>query len=138
MFGIGELAGRFGLATHVLRHWEDEGLLTPAARVGGRRRFDESHVARVVMIQRGKAAGFSLEQIRRMFEAPGGPERRRILAEQDAALDEQIRQAQESKRLIRHALTCEAPDFTECPHFQQLIAELTPDDRSSGPHPRTV
>ncbi|MEV0284946.1 MULTISPECIES: MerR family transcriptional regulator [unclassified Kribbella] len=126
MFGIGDLAGRFGLATHVLRHWEDEGLLTPAARVGGQRRYDESHVARVVMIQRAKAAGLSLDQIRRMFDAPGGSERRAVLTEQNAVLDEQIRQAQESKRLIEHALTCEAPDFTECPHFHQLIAELSP------------
>ncbi|WP_433169672.1 MerR family transcriptional regulator [Kribbella sp. CA-247076] len=114
------------MATHVLRHWEDQGLLTPAARVGGQRRYDESHVARVVMIQRAKAAGLSLEQLRRMFDAPDGPERRRILAEQDAALDEQIRQARESKRLIEHALTCEAPDFLECPRFQRLVAELSP------------
>jgi len=126
MFGIGELAARFGLATHVLRHWEDEGLLTPAARVGGRRQYDESHVARVVMIQRAKAASLTLDQIRRMFDAPSGPERKQILVEQDAALDDQIRQAQDSKRLIEHALTCEAPDFTECPHFHQLIAELSP------------
>ncbi len=126
MVEIGELAGRFGLATHVLRHWEDEGLLTPAARVGGRRQYDESHVARVVMIQRAKAAGLSLEQIRRMFDAPTGPERKQILADQDAALDDQIRQARQSKQLIAHALSCEAPDFTECPHFQHLIADLTP------------
>jgi MerR family transcriptional regulator, copper efflux regulator len=126
MVEIGELAGRFGLATHVLRHWEDEGLLTPAGRVGGRRQYDESHVARVVMILRAKAAGLSLEQIRRMFDAPTGPERKQVLAEQDAVLDEQIRQAQQSKELIAHALTCEAPDFTQCPRFHQLIAELSP------------
>ncbi|MFG1812424.1 MerR family transcriptional regulator [Kribbella sp. NPDC049174] len=126
MFEIGELAGRFGLATHVLRHWEDEGLLTPAGRVGGRRQYDESHAARVVMIQRAKAAGLSLDQIRRMFAAPSGRERKQVLVEQDAALDDHIRQAQESKRLIAHALTCEAPDFTECPHFQSMIAELSP------------
>ena len=29
-YTIGELAARFGLATHVLRHWEDMGLLSPA------------------------------------------------------------------------------------------------------------
>jgi len=126
MFEIGELAGRFGLATHVLRHWEDEGLLTPATRIGGRRQYDESHVARVVMIQRAKAAGLSLDQIRRMFDAPTGSERKQILAEQDDVLDEQIRQAQQSKQLIAHALTCEAPDFTQCPHFHQLIADLSP------------
>lgn len=123
---IGDLAARFGLATHVLQYWEDVGLLTPAARVAGGRRYDESHVARVVMIQRAKATGLSLEQIRRMFEAPGGAERRTVLAEQDARLDEQIRRAEESKRLIEHALTCEAPDFTECPRFHQLVAELSP------------
>ncbi|TCC65725.1 MerR family transcriptional regulator [Kribbella pittospori] len=122
---IGDLAARFGLAPHVLRHWEEVGLLTPAARIGGRRQYDESHVARVVMIQRAKAGGLSLEQIRRMFEAPGGSERRAVLTEQNARLDEQIRQAQESKRLIGHALTCEAPDFTECPHFHQLVDEVS-------------
>jgi MerR family transcriptional regulator, copper efflux regulator len=78
------------------------------------------------MIQRAKAAGLSLEQIRRMFDAPTGPERKQILADQDAALDEQIRQAEQSKQLIAHALSCDAPDFTECPHFQQLIADLAP------------
>jgi DNA-binding transcriptional MerR regulator len=61
-----------------------------------------------------------------MFDAPTGPERKQILAEQDAVLDEQIRQAQQSKELIAHALTCEAPDFTQCPHFHQLIADLSP------------
>ncbi|TCC05820.1 MerR family transcriptional regulator [Kribbella soli] len=123
MLTIGELAERFGLATHVLRHWEDEGLLTPE-RVAGRRRYDESDVGRVVMIQRAKAAGLSLAQIRRMFDAPNGSERRAVLGEQDALLDEQIRQAQESKRLISHALTCAEPDFTACSHFRQLVAGL--------------
>ncbi|NIK60847.1 MerR family transcriptional regulator [Kribbella shirazensis] len=123
MLTIGELASRCGLATHVLRHWEDEGLLTPA-RVSGRRQYDDAQVARVVMIQRAKAAGLGLPRIRRMLDAPDGAERRTVLVEQDALLDEQIRRAQESKRLISHALSCEAPDFTECSHFHRLLAEL--------------
>ncbi|MGW7682797.1 MerR family transcriptional regulator [Kribbella sp. NPDC054772] len=123
MLTIGELAARCGLATHVLRHWEDVGLLAPS-RVAGRRQYDDSQVARVVMIQRAKAAGPGLAQIRRMLDASGGAERRAVLVEQDALLDEQIRQAQESKRLLDHALRCEAPDFTECPHFHRLVADL--------------
>ncbi len=71
MFEIGELASRFGLATHVLRHWEDEGLLTPAGRVGGRRQYDESHVARVVMIQRAKSAGLTFALIRELSPRTG-------------------------------------------------------------------
>lgn len=122
---IGALAARCGVATHVLRHWEDVGLLTPATRVSGQRRYDESHVARVVVIRRGKAAGLSLARLREMLDAPDGPARRAVLAEQHARLDEQIRQAQESQRLLDHALACKSPDFTECPHFQQLIDELS-------------
>ncbi|MEV4460634.1 MerR family DNA-binding transcriptional regulator [Microbispora sp. NPDC049633] len=34
--GIGEAAARFGLATHVLRHWEYVGLLTPSRVAGDR------------------------------------------------------------------------------------------------------
>ncbi|WP_405057474.1 MerR family transcriptional regulator [Kribbella sp. NBC_01505] len=118
---IGELAARFGVATHVLRHWEDVGLLTPLARVSGRREYDESHAARVVVIQRAKAAGLSLEQIRRMFDAPGGSERRAVLAEQAAQLDDLIKQAEEARRLLGHALDCGEPDFTTCAHFQRLV-----------------
>jgi DNA-binding transcriptional MerR regulator len=76
------------------------------------------------MIRRGKAAGLSLAQLREMLDAPDGPARRAVLAEQRARLDELIRQARESQRLLDHALACEAPDFTECPHFQHLIAQL--------------
>jgi MerR family copper efflux transcriptional regulator len=36
---IGDLAARFGLATHVLRHWEEMGLLRPARTSAGRRRY---------------------------------------------------------------------------------------------------
>jgi MerR family copper efflux transcriptional regulator len=46
---IGEVAARFGLPTHVLRHWEAEGLLTPA-RAGGRRRYTDADLYRVAAI----------------------------------------------------------------------------------------
>jgi MerR-like DNA binding protein len=53
---IGAVARRFGLAPHVLRHWESIGLLTPA-RSGGQRRYDESDLARVAVILMSKEAG---------------------------------------------------------------------------------
>ena len=37
IWSIGELAGRFGLETHVLRHWESEGLLDPERERSGYR-----------------------------------------------------------------------------------------------------
>ena len=41
---IGEAAARFGLDTHVLRYWEDEGLLRPVRDGAGRRRYGDDDV----------------------------------------------------------------------------------------------
>lgn len=57
MISIGDLAWRFGLATHVPRHWEYMGILSPAERVGGRRRYRKEHVDRVAVILRAQEAG---------------------------------------------------------------------------------
>ncbi|MFI0804087.1 MerR family transcriptional regulator [Amycolatopsis lurida] len=63
---VSEVAARFGLATHVLRHWESVGLLKPA-RAGDRRRYDDNDLYRIAIILRSKEAGLSLEGIREMF-----------------------------------------------------------------------
>ncbi len=120
-YSIGEIAGYFELAPHVLRHWESVGLLTPAARVAGRRRYTRAHLARVAMILRSKEIGLSLAQVRDLLDAGDGRGRRLILQSQLSALDEQIERIQTSKQLITHVLTCRHEDFTECPRFQEEI-----------------
>ncbi|WP_228829630.1 MerR family transcriptional regulator [Nocardia beijingensis] len=66
---IGELAARFGLATHVLRHWEDVGLLAPrrdgagSAPVSRRRRGERGDdIARQAV---GSGAGRARRTVRR-------------------------------------------------------------------------
>ncbi|MGB3305538.1 MAG: MerR family transcriptional regulator [Thermomicrobiales bacterium] len=117
---IGELAGRFGLATHVLRHWESEGLLEPATRVNGRRRYGADQVARVVLILRGKAVGLSLADIREMLNAPDRASRQDVLRRHHAELEHRIAEAEVAKEMVEHALTCEYADFTRCPTFQHI------------------
>lgn len=125
---IGELAERFDVATHVLRHWEAMGLLDPASRVNGRRRYTRDHVARVAMIVRGKAGGLSLTQIRDILEAPGPTERRDLLRLHHAELEDRIRRIEASKAFIEHALDCPEGDFTRCPRFRGLVDELATAD----------
>ena len=124
---IGELADRFGLATHVLRHWESVGLLEPAARVNGRRRYGEAQAARVTMIVRGKEAGFGLAQLREMLDASNPAARKAILERHHAALEQRIAEAQVAKEMVEHALHCPHEDFTECPRFLRIVAR--------APHP---
>ncbi|MGH2614143.1 MAG: MerR family transcriptional regulator [Thermomicrobiales bacterium] len=121
---IGELADRFGLATHVLRHWESVGLLTPAARVNGRRRYHQGHIARVAMIVRGKEAGFELKQLRELFDAPDPLTRRALVERHHAALERRIAQTQAAKEMVEHALECTAKDFTQCLDFQEMVERI--------------
>ncbi|SFC89570.1 MerR family transcriptional regulator [Streptomyces aidingensis] len=130
---IGELAGRFGLATHVLRHWEETGVLVPARRVGGQRRYAPGQVMDVAMILLGKESGFSLEEIRRLGDEPDRGERRRILLRQRSALRQRIAAATVSLDLVEHALRCDAEDFRDCPEFLGKLAARLP--RGAGEPP---
>ena len=120
-YTIGELAARYGLATHVLRHWEDMGLLSPARRVAGRRVYGPAHVTRVAEIMLGKDAGFSLEQLRELFAAPDRSRRREVLRAQLDHVRQRIARLTLSQKLLEHALRCRHPDYQSCPHFQAMV-----------------
>jgi MerR family copper efflux transcriptional regulator len=120
-YTIGELAARFGLATHVLRHWEDMGLLSPARRVAGRRVYGPAHVTWVAEIMLGKDAGFSLEQLRELFAAPDRDRRREVLRAQLAQVRQRIARLTLSQTLLEHALRCRHPDYQSCPQFQAMV-----------------
>ncbi|MPY48134.1 MerR family transcriptional regulator [Streptomyces acidicola] len=120
---IGALAERFGLATHVLRHWEAMGLLTPARDAAGRRRYGNADLTRVAVILRAKEAGLSLDTVRSLAATTDPATRRDILREEAQALRSRIAAAQTSLELIECALGCDHEDFTQCAHFHRMVAD---------------
>ncbi|MFI7004960.1 MerR family transcriptional regulator [Streptomyces sp. NPDC050145] len=120
---IGAVAERFGLATHVLRHWEASGLLTPARDPAGRRRYGSADLVRVAVVLRAKEAGLSLDTIRSLAAASDPAERRETLRTEADALRARIAAAQASLALIEGALDCDHEDFTQCAHFRQVLGE---------------
>lgn len=120
---IGDLAGRFGLAAHVLRHWESAGLLSPARDAAGRRRYTGADITRVAVILRAKDAGLSLEAIGTLTAGSDLRKRRETLRREAEALRRRIAAAQASLELLEGALGCGHEDITECPRFQQSVAE---------------
>jgi len=66
-FGIGELAGMFGVTQRTIRFYEDQGLLTPK-RIGKTRVFGDRDRVRLDFILRGKRLGFSLAEIREWLD----------------------------------------------------------------------
>lgn len=126
MATIGELAERFGLATHVLRHWESAGLLAPQRMRNGQRRYGPDDVVRVAFIRQGKDLGFSLDQIRQVIAATDPVSRRSVLAEHQAALERRIADALSAKQAIEHALACPHRDFLQCSDIRQSIIDRIP------------
>ncbi|WP_346182236.1 MerR family transcriptional regulator [Streptomyces osmaniensis] len=122
---IGALAARFGLATHVLRHWEAMGLLHPGRDAGGRRRYGPDDVTRVATILILKEAGLGLTTIRSLSTTVDRATRQEILRPAAEELRTRIAAAQASLALIEGGLNCEHEEVTQCPNYQRLIAERT-------------
>ena len=66
-FKISELAKEFDITTRSIRFYEDMGLLHPA-RQGNTRVYQRRDKIRLKLILRGKRLGFSLAEIRELFE----------------------------------------------------------------------
>jgi DNA-binding transcriptional MerR regulator len=66
---IGELAERTGLSLRTIRHYDDEGLLTPSARsAGGFRLYSSADHDRLMVIRRMKPLGFSIDEMRELLD----------------------------------------------------------------------
>ncbi|NKY52453.1 MerR family transcriptional regulator [Nocardia vermiculata] len=122
MKSIGEVAAQFGLPTHVLRHWEAQGLLAPA-RVGDRRRYADADVYRVAAILISKEAGFGLADIRTMLTVRSAPARHEAMARHREKLLARIARAQAALDMLEGGLECTHDDITTCPHFRGLLTD---------------
>jgi MerR family copper efflux transcriptional regulator len=122
-WSIGEIADQFGMETHVLRHWEDVGLLLPDRDSAGRRRYGEDELVRIAVTVRSKAAGMSLDQIATLLDA-GAEGRHRVLEAHIAELDRRMAEMARSKEMTQHALDCRAHDVALCPHFRAHVQDV--------------
>lgn len=70
MLSIGEIAHGTGVSRRMLRHWEQEELLTPAVidPISGYRRYQDSQLGRVRAIAELRDLGFSLSEIRVLLD----------------------------------------------------------------------
>ena len=66
-YSISELAKEFAVTTRTIRYYEDQGLLSPK-REGLNRVFTNRDRVRLKLALRGKRLGFSLGDIRELFE----------------------------------------------------------------------
>ena len=66
-YSIGELSREFDITPRSIRFYEEQGLLSPK-RTGQNRVYDNKDRVRLKLILRGKRLGFSLAEIKTLFE----------------------------------------------------------------------
>ena len=64
---ISEVAKQMGIRPSAIRYYEQIGILPPAHRVSGQRRYDVTALHRLVVIQKARQTGFTLTEIKQLF-----------------------------------------------------------------------
>ncbi|WP_202818997.1 MerR family transcriptional regulator [Actinosynnema sp. ALI-1.44] len=121
---IGQVADHFGLPTHVLRHWESVGLLSPARVEGSHRRYTHEDVVRVASIVRAKQAGLSLPDIRAFLAAGDPAARKDVLRRNHRELHARMTALRAALDLLEAGLNCTHEDIVTCPNYQATLTEL--------------
>lgn len=116
---IGELSRRSGVSSPAIRYYEELGLLPRVPRVGGRRVYDHSAVDRLVVIAFAKEAGFTLRQIRQLFDGfagdtPAGVRWQKLATEKLAEMEALAVRVAAMKELLREALRCGCVELESC------------------------
>lgn len=119
--GIGEAARRVGLTPSAIRFYESKGLLTPAPRSGGRRRYGPEELRTLAFIRIGRDLGLGLGAVgAALHPQPGGWAA--LVDEQIALLDAEIARAQQTRAVLVEARECPAPEpVRECPHLRAAL-----------------
>jgi MerR family transcriptional regulator, redox-sensitive transcriptional activator SoxR len=116
LLSIGEVALDSGLRTSALRYYEEEGLIHPDARLGGRRHYHSSVLSRLALIALLQEVGFTVAEIRDLLgqgRTAGMPWKG--LAEAKLAdIDAHIEKAQATRRLLQTVMECGCEDPANC------------------------
>ncbi|WP_020398257.1 MerR family transcriptional regulator [Kordiimonas gwangyangensis] len=122
-YSIKELACEFGVTPRTLRHYEDQGLLTPE-RQGQNRIYHANDRVRLAWILRGKRVGFSLQEIGEMLDlydiGDGRETQRSVTVEKCRS---RIRALEEQRDDINATID-------ELQEFCELIANLVRDNKN--------
>ena len=116
---ISDVARVFGLRTSAIRYYEQIGILPPAMRKNGQRRYNESALFRLAVVERAREAGFTLEEIRELFFGfpPGTPPPKRwhqLSQRKIAELRDRMKRLKLMEMLLKRVEDCRCDALDEC------------------------
>ena len=119
MLTIGEVARRAGVRTSALRYYEEVGVLPPAERSGGQRRYDEAILARLAVVRLAQEVGFTVAEIRSLvdgFDGAGVTSARwqELASRKLSEIEALIRRAEQMKQVLEESLHCGCLTLDAC------------------------
>jgi DNA-binding transcriptional MerR regulator len=117
---IGDAAALLGVTTHVLRHWEDIGLLSPRRQSSGHRVYDDQIIGQARLIQIGQRAGLSLAEIGELA-AGERVDRIGLVNAKRTRIAEHIANLELADRFLAHLVHCVHPVISDCLECSALV-----------------
>lgn len=123
---IREAADLLGVEPHVLRHWEDEGVVVPARSANNYRDYDEEALVRARVVLGCRAAGLSLAQTRLVLDR-GEPGREAVIRDQHRRVTQQLADLGRVRVFLEHVLGCRHSLMSRCPGCAQYAGSASAD-----------
>jgi MerR family redox-sensitive transcriptional activator SoxR len=116
---ISDVARVFGLRTSAIRYYEQIGILPPPMRKNGQRRYDNSALFRLAVVQRARETGFTLEEIRELFFGfpPGTPPPirwRQLSQRKIVELRDRMKRLKLMETLLKRVEDCRCDALDQC------------------------
>ena len=117
---ISQVAQQVGLRPSAIRYYEQIGVLAPALRTGGQRRYDQTVLQRLAVVQKARQTGFTLDEIRQLFSGfrDGAPASQRWKKLSKRKLEELAKLSDEitvmQRLLERLTRNCHCRTLDEC------------------------
>ena len=106
MYSIGQVAEMFGLPISTLRYYDKQGLFPNMERMSGIRKFDDTEIEALRVIECLKRAGMEIKDIRQFFEwveeGPSTyPNRKAMFEARKKAVEEEMKQLEKTLDMLK-------------------------------------
>ena len=133
MLTIGQVADAAGINASAIRYYERHGLIPEPVRLGGKRRYDTDVLERLSVLEVAKRAGFSLDDIRLLFDAtdrgtPAHAQLKELASRKLPEINGLISHAEEVKRWLESADGCTCDTLAQCSLFADGLHDPALDD----------
>ena len=118
MYSIGQVAEMFGMPISTLRYYDKQGLFPSMERVSGIRKFSETEIEALRVIECLKKAGMEIKDIRQFMdrckEGPATyPQRKELFERQKAHMEEEIARMNRTLDMLKF----------KCWYYEQAIRD---------------